>query len=64
MRKHRLLTGKALVVLLGGCLFQFGFGGCNPMTALLALAAAPTLTNTFSGFLGGGEQTAAGREEP
>ena len=64
MRKHGLLTRKALVVLLGGCLFQFGFGGCNPLTALLVVAAAPTLTDTFTGLLGGGEQTAAGREEP
>lgn len=64
MRKRNVLAGKAAAVLLGGCLLQFG--GCNPVTGLLVLAAAPTLSDTFSGFLGGTttEQPAAGQTQP
>ena len=64
MRKRQIIAGKALAILLGGCLLQFG--GCNPLTGLLLVAAAPTLSDTFSGFLGGttGGATTAGRDEP
>ncbi len=64
MRKRPVLAGKAAAVLLGGCLLQFG--GCNPLTGLLVLAAAPTLSDTFSGLLGGTntEQPASGQTQP
>ncbi len=67
MSKRNGLLKAVLAVALGGSVLQFGIGGCNPLMAIIGLAAAPALLGGggFGGLFGGsttGDQPAG--QEP
>lgn len=54
MRKYKKLAGKAVAILMGGCILQLGGCSLGSLGGLGGLVAAPLLLQTFGGLFGTG----------